>query len=404
MIKNILRLLLGSAFAQVIVFSTLPIITRIYNPEDFGLFGTILATSTILSVLSTLRLEYGIMAKPIDDLQRIFSGSTIILICISLCILLLLYIVDNLDLNYDILIVTEYSMGIFFMVISFSFYVIISAVASKLQKYKNLAFSKIVQAALIVSLQVSLAFFFGADIGNLIMAYIVSFIFASIFIIYRSKLYHLLYFDYRDVIYTIKLCREIVFYQTPAAIINAISQNAFTIIMLVLYGPIASGLYALANRILLAPCALIGKSTRDVFIIEASKLATNRPELKKIYLSTVFSLAKIAIPIFLVIAIFSPTLFGVIFGPEWHDSGVLMSILCIWGAALFCNSPATATINIINIQKFSLIYEIIYVVSRVFIVLTMYHMGFDYVACALAFSIVGFMSNVFYINYVYKKI
>ncbi|EJL3948742.1 MULTISPECIES: oligosaccharide flippase family protein [Vibrio] len=403
MFKNIIKVLFGNAFAQIIVLGTLPFVTRLYNPELFGIYGSVLSISIILSSISTLRLEYGILASDKNLIGSILSTA---LAFLSLFSLLLFIIFKVIHYSYQEIngFSSEKLMVVILMMMSFSFYILFSSVINKHENYKCLALSKVLQAAVMVTLQISLYYFFGADVNNLIYAYTISFLLSSVYVVYHAKIIELIRFNKKSLYFCFYKCKKIIIYQTPASFINAISQNVFILIMLALYGPVISGLYALANRMLLAPCALIGKSTRDVFIVEAARLSSERSTLKKLYRKTVFTLIKISLPVFLAVAIFSPYLFGFVFGDEWQASGYIMSALSLWGIGLFCNAPANALVNIIDIQKSALLYEITYITSRILIVFLMYFSSVGYLGATIAFSLLGLLFNIGYIYYVYKKI
>ena len=58
--NKILLLLTGNSLAQLILFASSPILTRIYTPEDFGVFSTYTSLLAILMSFSSLCLEKAI--------------------------------------------------------------------------------------------------------------------------------------------------------------------------------------------------------------------------------------------------------------------------------------------------------------------------------------------------------
>jgi O-antigen/teichoic acid export membrane protein len=199
-------------------------------------------------------------------------------------------------------------------------------------------------------------------------------------------------------------CKNYIIYQAPAAVINTLTQNVFIFIVVYLYGVSVGGFFALANRLLLAPSALIGKSVREVFIREANKVKIDKLKIKNLYLKTLIKLFIIAIPAYLSAALLSYLFFPSIFGDEWLEVSYIFPILCIWGVFLFCNAPATALVYILELQKFSLVYEISSIILRLMGALIA-HLAFNnYLVSILSFSIISALSNGFYIYYVYKKI
>ena len=59
--KNVSKLALGTGIAQLITILASPILTRIFSPEQYGIFALFISMITILSVFSTFRYEYAIV-------------------------------------------------------------------------------------------------------------------------------------------------------------------------------------------------------------------------------------------------------------------------------------------------------------------------------------------------------
>ena len=98
-IKNILKIFLSSSFSQIFPFILLPILTRIYTPSDFGLYGIYIFIFSILSVLSTGRLNNAIVnAKKLSD-SKIILYSTFILLFYFVFLLSVLILIYHQFLN-----------------------------------------------------------------------------------------------------------------------------------------------------------------------------------------------------------------------------------------------------------------------------------------------------------------
>ncbi|MDZ7764223.1 MAG: hypothetical protein U5K00_07310 [Melioribacteraceae bacterium] len=59
--KNVIKHFSGTAGANLITIISLPILTRIYSPIDFGLFQLMLSTVLTFSVISSLKLELAVV-------------------------------------------------------------------------------------------------------------------------------------------------------------------------------------------------------------------------------------------------------------------------------------------------------------------------------------------------------
>ena len=75
-LKNVFTLLSGATIAQIITLIAIPILTRIYTPEDFGYIAIYLSIANIVAAISTGRYELSIMLpeKRIEALA-IFKGT-----------------------------------------------------------------------------------------------------------------------------------------------------------------------------------------------------------------------------------------------------------------------------------------------------------------------------------------
>ena len=59
--KNIVKLSSGTAIAQLIPLLAYPVLTRIFAPEDFGTFATIILFSSLLGVFASGCYEHAII-------------------------------------------------------------------------------------------------------------------------------------------------------------------------------------------------------------------------------------------------------------------------------------------------------------------------------------------------------
>ncbi|MFA7034846.1 MAG: lipopolysaccharide biosynthesis protein, partial [Methanosarcina sp.] len=84
-ITNVLKLVSGSVTAQILGILLIPIITRIYNPDDFGIFQLFISISGILVIVSTFSYQLAIMLpKTEEDAANITSVCVVLVTLISI--------------------------------------------------------------------------------------------------------------------------------------------------------------------------------------------------------------------------------------------------------------------------------------------------------------------------------
>src|SRR6476661_5727648 len=81
-LKSAFVLISGTAIGQVIPVITAPIVTRIYTPQDYGLFGIFLLLSSVIGVVTTMQIENAILIEK-DDL----SANSVLQLCVSLSLM-----------------------------------------------------------------------------------------------------------------------------------------------------------------------------------------------------------------------------------------------------------------------------------------------------------------------------
>lgn len=65
--RNVLTLMTGTTITQAIPIAISPILTRIYTPEDFGIFALYMSVVSIVSVVATGCYELAIMLPKKDE-------------------------------------------------------------------------------------------------------------------------------------------------------------------------------------------------------------------------------------------------------------------------------------------------------------------------------------------------
>ena len=111
------------------------------------------------------------------------------------------------------------------------------------------------------------------------------------------------------------------------------------LVILLAFGPVEAGFYALAARIAQAPASLVASAFDDVFRQRAARIWSQGRRFTKLMLSGItLTLTVSVIPIALVIFA-TPYLMEPVFGPEW--SGAITTLVVMFGLTIFSfNSKA----------------------------------------------------------------
>jgi O-antigen/teichoic acid export membrane protein len=89
--KNVFTLALGTSLAQLIPILISPVLTQLYTPEQFGIYGLYFSCTMVLSVIICGRYEMAILL-PEKDEERINLLALCIIIAVIVTAFLLIVI------------------------------------------------------------------------------------------------------------------------------------------------------------------------------------------------------------------------------------------------------------------------------------------------------------------------
>ncbi len=147
-------------------------------------------------------------------------------------------------------------------------------------------------------------------------------------------------------------------YSLPSSLLNSLVGYLPLFMIGIHHGALAAGLFALTQRVLAAPTALIAASIRDVFKREAVHQFQSLGHCRDAYHATFKALVLLALAPSLVLFLFSPQLFGWVFGAAWRPAGELARILaplCFLG---FIASPLSYVFFVAGKQKMELLWQV----------------------------------------------
>lgn len=368
--SNVLTLMTGTAIAQAIPIAISPILTRIYSPNDFGVFGLYLAIVSIIAVAAAGRYELAIMLpKKDEDALNILVLSVIVsfFVCLLLFILILLFQNSFILLflkKFSHIKISEIRFWLFlipFSVFFISLYQIFNYWSTRQKTFKLNAIAKVGQSSIYSTGSLGLSFVTQGPIG-LILGNVLGFITAFFILSWRWIK------NFKTIIPLIskKLIKENAVKYKAFPIVNAgpallstMQDQGIIFIIAYFFTSHVVGFYSFVIRIVNLPVGLIGASMFQVFYQKASTLYNNnqsiRPTVVKLYIRSFL----IGLPIFGVLFFFAPQIFSIVFSEKWRYSGEIAQIIAPWIFLNFISSPISSLPLITNNQKIAMYFVIV---------------------------------------------
>jgi len=395
--KNVFTLFTGTALAQIIPVAISPILTRLYEPEDFGLLAIYLSIVSIMCVVATCRYEMAIMLPKTDNevnsiVKLIFS---LITFTAFISFIIVLFYSTNIAVFFGN---PELANWLYLLPISI-FLTSTSQTFTYLlirnKNFKQLAINKVFASSTNVSLQLSVGATLNTSWG-LLLGNIAS-ILISILVIIKSKLIAK-YFFFTDceINKAAKKYKKFPLFDVPSVLLNLCANQLPLLVLGKFFGLGILGAYSFMYKTLMMPVNLISTSILDVFKQKATEDFNRDNNCRKIYVSTFMKLVCLATPIFSILGVFAPELFSMIFGNKWRLSGEFAQIMAPMFFFNFIANPLSYTFFIAGKQNINLRGQVLILLFSTISVITgvVLESAFAFV-CAFSF-----LNSIIYLLYI----
>jgi O-antigen/teichoic acid export membrane protein len=364
--KNVLTLMTGTTIAQAIPIAISPILTRIYTPEDFGVFALYMSLASIISVVATGRYELAIMLpKKDDDAINIVALSTLISFFVSLLSLIIVFVFNTQITN--LLGNPEIANWLYFIPISVlltGIYQSVNYWSNRKKHYKRLATSRVVQGTTTATINLSMGFG-GFGSSGLILGSITGQGFATAIltkVIWNEDKNKFKNIKQLKIIALAKRYIKFPKFDIPASLSNILAQQITHILFNILFNSTIAGYYYFTQRILGLPITFIASAISDVFRQSATVEYQKYGNAKEIYISTFKKLFYFSFFPSLLLYFFAIDIFSFVFGSEWKIAGEYTQILTPMLFLRFVSNPLSLMFFIGEKQQLNLYSQLILLV------------------------------------------
>lgn len=397
-LRNVSILTGGTAFAQGLMVLALPMLTRLYTPEDFSLLAVYVAILGITTVVSCLRYNIAI-PLPEDDADGIAllfvsigAACTVSLLC-ALPVLLApeasAALLGQPGLQAYLWMVP---VGVFIA----SVYNALQYWASRKKRFGLVTRTRVTRAFGGVGTQLGIGAVVPSPFG-LIFGHM---IYGGLGILGLAK--NLLREDRRyltevapqRLFVQARECRRFPIYSVPEALFNTAGIQLPVILIAALAAGPEAGFLMLAMRVMGVPMGLIGTSVAQVFLADAPKRMRDG-SLGVFTRKTMLALFKIGAPPLIAVGLVSPLLFPFLFGPEWGRAGWLVAWMTPWFVLQFVASPVSMILHVTGRQNLAMALQALGLALRLSMVLLAVKAADEYMSELYAIS-----GAIFYLVYI----
>jgi len=367
LLRNILTVVTGTAGAQAITLAFMPVITRIYGPEAYGVLGTFLSVTMMLIPVAALTYPIAIVLPKRDgDARGLVRLALATALSLATVVALALYFFgDQLARTLEIEIIQPYLMLIPFVMFCGAALEICQQWLFRTQRFRITA-----------SVAVGHSLFFNSmrTVAGLVQS-------SALVLVCTTALQQALHAAMLALAMLrakphannhaedveqgspsmLELARrhsDFPRFRAPVMLINAVSQHLPTLVLAAYFGPAAAGFFALCKQALTMPTNLIGKSVADVYYPRISRAIHDREPVAAMLLKATAALGLVGLVPFSLVAVFGPWLFALVFGDQWHVAGEYARWLALAEYVIFVSRPCVVAVPALSLQARFLLFEI----------------------------------------------
>jgi O-antigen/teichoic acid export membrane protein len=357
--RNVLKLVGGSVAGQLLVLAGMPILARLYSPENLGFVQAAVSLISVLIIVSALRLETAIFSVPQADLDDLFRCAWWLCILTAGVFLFLSLIVITLRSQ---LTTEECMVAVILPVLGLlaSWNQLMSYMGLRRHAFGPSSRAKVVQPLFYVLSSIGAGRIQGSSIG-LLLADAVGRGTASVYL-GRALAFRKGQFarpSWELLRNTVCKNRELAGLGLISSLINA-AGSAFTVAMLLsLFGPYEAGQYAMVERMVGMPIGLLAAGISQVFMANLSR-ALAISDLKSVHAEfrAVLRLQLLTgIPVAFLVFYVAPVLLDFLLGGEWKTAGVYVKALTLLYLCSYVAGPLNMTLTVLGRQRTQLLWD-----------------------------------------------
>jgi lipopolysaccharide exporter len=405
-VKNVLVVMTGTAIAQALGFALSPVISRLFSPTDFGVFGSFGAVAGVIGAATTLQYSQAIILPKNNadaiNLLGLSSLCTVVLtlLCLAAC-LIAPSALNDLMKTAGIWALGLLVCGTLVSGLSQSFH----AWCVRSKAFKQTSVSQVVRSVSSNGMQLGCGSVGIGAIG-LVSSSVIADILATMNlgrVVWRDWRVHGHELGWSHLRRLAAEYRDFPVYSATTNIINSLSLGLPMLLLTHFYGLAVAGAYAFAMRIVSAPMGFVLTALRQVLLQKAAEVHNEGKDLLSLYVKITISLFAVALLPSLILMIWAPQFFAWIFGTQWMLAGEFSSSLMIWLLFMFSNVPASLFGRIIRLQRQMFLYDVAMLLLRT---ASLYLGGryFSPSTTILFYSCVGGVMNAIYIGFVGYKL
>lgn len=359
MARGVARIMTGSVAGQGLVILCYPVLTRLYEPAEFGLLTVFTSVVGMVSVISSVSLFQAIPVPPDDQDAADVAWTALAVVTFTTVVtagggllaggpIAELLGVPGLAGYWWLAALTVFVMGA---------YLVLSEWMVRERSYGALGRRNLLMGVGQVATQVGLGFAGVTPLGLLLglgagRLSALGGLLSSGGLLRRARP------GPAAMRAALRRFRRFPLLATPSAFVTTAGLEVPLLLVAAFYGDARAGLLGLTIRVFSGPTLVIGQAVDQVFSGESSAaIREPRGTLAVLMRTTVRRLLVIGAVPAVLLAVSGPWLFAAVFGPDWSDAGFYAQLLALPYLLQFAVNPVSGVLLYLERQGHSLAWS-----------------------------------------------
>ena len=366
--RPVVTLLSGSVIAQSVIYLARPVLTRLFTPEEFGIFGFYIATVAVLAALSTGKFDDAVVL-PSDhrDGWALVGVSLLTTLVLASLVLLALpgrhWLAGVLENSSA----ARYLVWLPISILLVGTIRVFDSWLTRLKVFSGIASGRVSYAVSSAPTQIASGSM-GAAAGGLIGGIIGGQAVQALALVARGlrerrrverqkwSAEHLRQMAGRY--------RRFALFGAPASALNVASVQTPALMLLFFFDASVLGRYTIAYASLGVPLTLLGSAVAQVYYVSATE-ALRTSTLPTITEAVVTRLVALGLMPLACIVLVGPDLFQLVFGSAWREAGTYAGFLAPWIFFLLLTAPLSRLFDVLEKQRALLVYNAALLTTRI---------------------------------------
>lgn len=380
--RSVITLMAGTGLAQVLPIILSPILTRLYTPEEFGMFALYASVCAIFAVLVTGKYDLAIVIPKYENEAVNLVALVLMLSLLVSAVFFALLLLGEAQIlalfGHPEIVRWLYFVPCATFVLGC--YYALNFWANRQSRYKSMAVSRVVQSGSAGAVQL-IAGVSKFGLAGLILGQLV------------GQLFSVLYFAITLRLQASRLVRQVSSRRlrcvarkylsypklvVPGQLLNVGASELPLLLVTVFYGPVVAGFYSLAQRVMTAPLSLFANAIGDIYRQGAAAQYVERGHCLEIFLFSFKRLFLFAFLPIIPVLLFGPSMFSWVFGESWRAAGEIASVVSVLMFFQTISLPLSNTVFLRGWLLTDSVWQFFRVLSVVLVFYICNAIGLDY--------------------------